>query len=317
MARKFTRREFTRTGLAAAAFAAPPWRSARAAGLAFHLGLVTYNVARDWDLDTMLRLCREARVRGRRVPDDARARRRAHARTGRRAPTVRAKCRDAGLRADEPRQRVRVPLARPGRVRQNVADCREWVLLAKDIGARAVKVRPNGLPKDVPEEKTLEQIGRALAECGALRRARTASRSGARSTATRRRCPRGCGGSWTRAATRAVGVTWNSNDTDVANGSVAESFALLRPFIRCCHITDIGVAPPPRRGRRRAVAPAAAPAGPPPYPYRELFARLAEAGFDRLHAVRVPAAGARRRAAPTGSGGTSERWEELRSSRTS
>ena len=29
-----------------------------------------------------------------------------------------------------------------------------------------MKVRPNGMPKDVPEEKTLEQIGRALIELG-------------------------------------------------------------------------------------------------------------------------------------------------------
>ena len=33
------------------------------------------------------------------------------------------------------------------------------------IGSPSVKVRPNGLPKDVPEEKTLEQIGRAIREC--------------------------------------------------------------------------------------------------------------------------------------------------------
>jgi len=48
------------------------------------------------------------------------------------------------------------------------ADASEWVRLARDIGARGVKVRPNGLPEGVPVERTLEQIGRALAECGAV-----------------------------------------------------------------------------------------------------------------------------------------------------
>ena len=66
-----------------------------------------------------------------------------------------------------------------------------------------------------------------------------------------------------------VGVTWNSNDTDVVDGSVAASFALLRPFIRCCHITDLRSA----------------------YPYRELFSLLRQSGFTGLHAVRVPGAG--------------------------
>ena len=84
-----------------------------------------------------------------------------------------------------------------------------------------------------------------------------------------------------------VGVTWNSNDTDVSDGSIAASFALLQPFIRCCHITDIGVTAP--AGAAVPSAPAAAP-----YPYRELFARLAETGFSGLHALRVPAPGAGR-----------------------
>ena len=52
-------------------------------------------------------------------------------------------------------------------VRQNVQSCREFVQLAQDLGARGVKVRPNGFPKDADPEKTLEQIGRALRECGA------------------------------------------------------------------------------------------------------------------------------------------------------
>ena len=38
--------------------------------------------------------------------------------------------------------------------------------LAADVGAPGVKVRPNGLPSEVPVEKTLAQIGLALRECG-------------------------------------------------------------------------------------------------------------------------------------------------------
>ena len=39
-----------------------------------------------------------------------------------------------------------------------------------DLGSPSIKVRPNGIPKTVPEEKTLEQIGKSLAECGAFAR---------------------------------------------------------------------------------------------------------------------------------------------------
>lgn len=149
--------------------------------------------------------------------------------------------------------------ADPAVVRQNIETCRRFVELARDIGARGVKVRPNGAPKDVPLDKTLEQIGRALAECG-----RIGAEHGVeiwmevhggvtQLPANARRIMDACGHP-------NVGVTWNSNNTDVANGSVKAAFDLLRPFIRCCHITELWS----------------------DYPYRELFGLLNQSGYDRF-----------------------------------
>ncbi len=155
-------------------------------------------------------------------------------------------------------------------MRKNVEDCREWVLLAKDIGARGVKVRPNGLPKDVPEEKTLEQIGRALAECGAFARDHGVEiwvevhGDQTKIPARMRRIMDVC-------SHPSVGVTWNSNDTDVVDGSVAKSFELLRPYIRCCHITDLRSS----------------------YPYRELFSLLAQSSFTGFTLCEFPEPGPR------------------------
>ena len=56
-----------------------------------------------------------------------------------------------------------------------------------------------------------------------------------------------------------VGVTWNSNGTDVKNGSVRESFELMKNKIYCLHINELVGG----------------------YPYRELFALLNAAGYDR------------------------------------
>ena len=56
-----------------------------------------------------------------------------------------------------------------------------------------------------------------------------------------------------------VGLCWNSNPPDVVNGSVKQSFDLLRPYIKNVHINEL--------------------AG--PYPYRELFALLQASGYDR------------------------------------
>ena len=51
-------------------------------------------------------------------------------------------------------------------LRRNIAGTKAYSQLAADVGAPGVKVRPNGLPNEVPVEKTLEQIGLSLRECG-------------------------------------------------------------------------------------------------------------------------------------------------------
>src|SRR6202007_3053871 len=49
---------------------------------------------------------------------------------------------------------------------QQVEIGKQWVSLAHDTGAWGVKVRPNGLPKGVPEDTTIRNIGACLRELG-------------------------------------------------------------------------------------------------------------------------------------------------------
>ncbi len=49
---------------------------------------------------------------------------------------------------------------------ENMERTRQWVRLSQAIGGTGVKVKPNKFHKDVPHEKTLEQIGLALNELG-------------------------------------------------------------------------------------------------------------------------------------------------------
>jgi hypothetical protein len=49
---------------------------------------------------------------------------------------------------------------------KNLAGAKDFIKLSHDIGGTGVKVKPNAHPKDVPVEKTLAQIGAALAELG-------------------------------------------------------------------------------------------------------------------------------------------------------
>jgi len=57
-----------------------------------------------------------------------------------------------------------------------------------------------------------------------------------------------------------VGACWNSNPTDIVNGSIRPSFQLLRPFIRNVHINELAD---------------------PRYPWRELFTLLRQSRYER------------------------------------
>ena len=159
---------------------------------------------------------------------------------------------------------------RPDRatVEKNIETCKQFIQLVADVGGRGVKVRPNGLPKDVPEEKTLEQIGKALAECGkAAANAGVEIHVEVHGPATAH--PPRMHTIMQQCGHPSVGVTWNSNPTDVKDGSVAEYFKLLWPWFKSCHINELykdsaGV-----------------------YPYRELFRLLREHGYDRYTLIEV------------------------------
>jgi len=56
--------------------------------------------------------------------------------------------------------------ADPAVVQKNIDECKAFIQLGQDLGAHGVKVRPNGLRKDVPVDQTLTQIATALRTCG-------------------------------------------------------------------------------------------------------------------------------------------------------
>src|SRR5690606_1586657 len=54
----------------------------------------------------------------------------------------------------------------PAKLRENIAQTKEYIKLCKDIGATGIKVKPNNLPPEVPREKTIAQIAASLNEVG-------------------------------------------------------------------------------------------------------------------------------------------------------
>lgn len=221
------------------------------------LGAVTYNVLKDWDLDRITTTLGELGYSA------------VELRTGHKHGV------EPSLNAAE--RRAVMERFRAGRVRllslgttcefqspdpqvraQNIELSKQWIDLAHDTGALAIKVRPNGLPPGVPPETTIRNIGEALRQLG-----EEGVRKGVeiwmevhgRDTQN----PPVAAAIMRATAHKNAGLCWNCNPTDIVNGSVRPSFELLRPWIRNCHINELAN----------------------DYPWRELFTLLRKSGYDR------------------------------------
>lgn len=267
MSAGFDRRRFLVAGgaLGAALSASRAQAQDKAAAAAkFKLGTVTYNIAAQWDIPTLLRICKSAGLAAVEMrtthkhgvePDISPAKRK----------EVRQQFADAGIVIWGLGSTCEFHSPDPKKVEENIEICKRFVQLAADLGARGVKVRPNDLPKEVPAEKTLEQIGRALIPCGKAAADLNVEiwvEVHGRGTAH----PPHMKTIMQHCTLSSVGITWNSNATDVKDGSIAEYFDLLRPWIKSCHINELHS----------------------DYPWRELFTRLRETGYDRYTLAEIP-----------------------------
>ena len=129
------------------------------------LGLVTYQWGKDWDVPTLIANCKESGFMGVEL-------RTQHAHG---VETTLS----AGERKEVKKQFDDSPVTCVGygsnfdyhhvdqaRVKENIKGTIEYLKLCKDIGATGIKVKPNGLPAEVPKEKTIAQIAASLNECG-------------------------------------------------------------------------------------------------------------------------------------------------------
>jgi len=252
--------------LAASPMLAPAAES-QPIGIPFQLGLVTYNTAASWDLPTLLEACQKAGIAAVECrtthkhgvePSLSPVRRR----------EIKQQFADSGVVFWGSGSVCEFHSPDPAVVRRQIETCKEFIQLVADLGGVGVKVRPNALPKEVPVEKTLAQIGTSLIECGAAAAAAgleiwvEVHGHGTQEPARMKTIMHHCGH-------EAVGVTWNSNPTDIENGSISEAFELLRPHIKACHINDLYT---DVTGE---------------YPYRELFRALRQANYDRYTLIEV------------------------------
>jgi sugar phosphate isomerase/epimerase len=230
------------------------------------LGTVTYNIAKDWDVPTIIKNLTEAGFDGVELRTTHK-----HGVEITLTPPQRAEVRKqfegSAVRIGGLGTTCEFHSPDPAIVRKNIDETKEWVKLAQDLGSPSVKVRPNGLPKEVPEEKTLEQIGKSLAECGAFAREHgIVIQLEVHGTETQR-VPRirkifDYGGNHP-----AVRACWNSNQTDLLDGGFDANFQLLKNQIGQVHMRDLMLEE---------------------YPWKKLISNLAQMNFQGYCFAEIP-----------------------------
>ncbi len=230
----------------------------------FELGTVTYNLAKDWDIDTLISNCEETGFKAVELRsthkhgveiDISKAQREAVKKRFSETP-VKLVCLGTTCEFHSPDQEV---------VNSRIQEAREFIKLAADVGSTAIKVRPNGVPEGVPREKTFEQIGKSLNEIGIFAgdhgieiwmevHGRDSSH------------PPYIAEMMKHCGHPAVGLTWNCNDSDLKDGDVVPYFNLLKDHIRNVHMRDLTV----------------------DYPFKQVFSLLRGIGYSGYTLSEIP-----------------------------
>ncbi len=229
------------------------------------LGTVTYNLAESWDIETIIKNCEAVGFEG------------VELRTGHAHKVEVALSKAEREQVNQRFANSKVQLMGLGsafdfhtpdqaKLKKDLAATKEYIVLAHDVGATGVKVRPNGLPKEVPKEKTLEQIGRSLKELAEF---------GEGYGIVIRLEVHGPGTSLLpniraildAASHRNVGVCWNSNQSDLEGEGFDHNFDLVKEKIFSVHMRDLYLEE---------------------YPFRRLLNRLNESGFKGYCLAEIP-----------------------------
>ena len=231
------------------------------------LGIVTYNIGKDWDLDTLIANCEETGFDGVEL-------RTTHAHgvevelSAAERAAVRKRFDDSKVEIVGLGSAFEYDAIDPEELKQHIEGTKEYIRLAHDLGVSGIKVRPNKIHVDegVEIETTLEQIGVSLAECGEFARdlgVQIRLEVHGRTTSD----PVNIRKIMDYADHDNVFVCWNSNMTDLVDGSIDGNFASLQEYIRLVHITELWNE----------------------YPWSRLFELLRQSGYTGFCLAEIPA----------------------------
>ena len=229
------------------------------------LGIVTYNIAKDWDVPTIIKHCTETKFQG----VELRTSHQHGVEVGlskQQRGEVKKRFKDSPVELMGLGSAFDYHTPDQEKLRKDIAATKEYIILAQDVGATGVKVRPNGLPAELPVEKTIEQIGRSLNEIAEF---------GAQHGQKIRLEVHGKDSSLVPnikamldvANHKNAGACWNSNQIDLEGKGFDANFDLLKDKIFSVHMRDLYL---------------------DEYPFRQLLTRLNETGFEGYCLAEIP-----------------------------
>ena len=129
------------------------------------LGLVTYLWGKDWDLPTLIANCEKTGYLGVELRCDHKHGVETSLSASERAD-VKKRFADSPVQCIGYGSNFEFHSPDQANLRKNIDQTKEYIKLCKDIGATGIKVKPNGLPVEVPKEKTIAQIAASFNEIG-------------------------------------------------------------------------------------------------------------------------------------------------------
>ena len=231
------------------------------------LGIVTYNIAKDWTIEEILANCTEAGIQGVEL-------RTTHAHgvevslSPEERESIKKRFDDSPIELAGLGGTFEYHSVDKAEVRRNIEGTKEYALLARDVGAGGIKVRPNGLQTDagVPAGTTLRQIGKALDECAAFAfeigvqiRLEIHGNETSRIPNIRRILD--------YVDNNNLRLCWNCNQSDLLDGGIGANFSLVSDRIGFVHMHDLCL---------------------PEYPWRRFLSLLKESGYEGYCCAEIP-----------------------------
>lgn len=229
------------------------------------LGIVTYNIAKDWDVPTIIKNCTETKFQGVELRTSHKHGVEVTLNKDERAE-VKKRFKDSPVELMGLGSAFDYHTPDQAKLRKDIAATKEYIILAQDVGATGVKVRPNGLPAEVPVEKTIEQIGKSLHEIGDFA-AEHGQQIRLEVHGKESAFVPNIKAIMEAADHKNVGVCWNSNQSDLDSEGFDHNFNLLKDKIFSCHMRDLYL---------------------DEYPFRKLLAGLNASGFKGYCLAEIP-----------------------------